>query len=90
MESSKLKRNPDKTDLIITVHNLGVVLESDFNFRQHISQECKSYFSVEFGDGEISISTAKATSTALISSRRDYCNSLLNNIIKKTSLNSNE
>ena len=61
MESSKLKLNPDKTDLIIigtkqnrvishfpvkllridtfpsnTVHNLGVVFDSDFYFRQHI------------------------------------------------------
>ena len=25
-----------------TVHNLGVVFDSDFNFRQHISQVCKS------------------------------------------------
>ena len=71
MESSKLKLNPNKTDLIIigtkqqrnrvnnqvpvkllgsdtfpsyTVRNLGVVFDSDFNFRQHISQVCKSCF----------------------------------------------
>ena len=69
MESSKLKLNPDQTDLIITgtmqqrnrvinhvpvkvigsdtfppdtVCNVGVVFDSDFNFRQHISQICKS------------------------------------------------
>ena len=27
-----------------TVRNLGVIFDSDFNFRQHISQVCKSYF----------------------------------------------
>ena len=27
-----------------TVRNLGVVFDSDFNFRHHISQVCKSYF----------------------------------------------
>ena len=69
MESSKLKLNPNKTDLIIigtkqqtirvighfpvkllgsdasplnTVCNQDVVIGSDFNFRQHISQVCKS------------------------------------------------
>ena len=69
MESSKLKLNPDKTDLIIigttqqrnrvishfpvkllgsdtfpSVRSLGIVFDSDFNFRQHISQVCKSCF----------------------------------------------
>ena len=27
-----------------TVHNLGVVFDSDLNFRHHISQVCKSFF----------------------------------------------
>ena len=71
VESSKLKFNPNKTDLNIigtkqyrnmvishfpvnllgsdtfpsdTVRNLGVVFDRDFNFRQHISQVCKSCF----------------------------------------------
>ena len=71
VESSKLKVNPNKTNLNIigtkqhrnrvighfpvnllgndtfpsdTVRNLGVVFDSDFNFRQHISQVCKSCF----------------------------------------------
>ena len=114
MESSKLKLNPDKTDLIIigtkqqrnrvinhfpvkllvsdtfpsdTVRNLGVVFDSDFNFRQHISQVCKSCFyhirDLRRIRRHISISTAKTISTALISSRLDYCNSLLNNIAKR-------
>ena len=114
MESSKLKLNPDKTDLIIigtkqqrnkvinhfpvkllgsdtfpsdTVRNLGVIFDSDFNFRQHISQVCKSCFyhirDLRRIRRHISTSTAKTISTALISSRLDYCNSLLNNIAKR-------
>ena len=114
MESSKLKLNPDKTDLIIigtklqrnrvinhfpvkllgsdtfpsdTVRNLGVVFDSDFNFHQHISQVCQSFFyhirDLHRIQRHISISTAKTILTALISSCLDYCNSLLNNIAKR-------
>ena len=113
MESSKLKLNPDKTDLIIigskqqrnriishcpvklpgsdtfqsdTVRNLGVVFDSDFNFRQHISEVCKSCFhhirDLRRIRRHISISTAKTISTTLISSRLDYCHSLLNSTAK--------
>ena len=70
-----------------TVHNLGVVFDSDFNFRQHISQVCKSCFyhirDLRRIRRYISISTAKTISAALISSRLDYCNELLNNIAKR-------
>ena len=76
-----------------TVCNLAVVFDSDFNLRQHISQVCKScFYHIRDLRGirhHISISTAKTISTALISSRLDSCNSLLNNIAK-TWLNSNE
>ena len=68
------------------VRNLGVVFDSDFNFRQHISKEYKSCFyhirDLRRIRRHISISTAKIISTALVSSRLDYCNSLLNNIAK--------
>ena len=37
----------------------------------------------------LSLYSAKTISVALINSRLDYCNSLLNNIAKKTDLNSN-
>ena len=114
MESSWLKLNPDKTDLIIigtkqqqnmiishfpvklfgsdtfpsdTIRNVGVVFDSDFNFRQHISQVCKSCFyhirDLRRIRRHISIYTAKTISTVLISSCLDYCNSLLNNIPKR-------
>ena len=70
-----------------TVRNLGVIFDSAFNFRQHISQVCNSCFyhirDLRRIRRYISISTAKTISTALISSRLDYCNSLLNNIAKR-------
>ena len=79
-----------------TVRNLGVVFDSDFIFHQHISQVCKSSFyhirDLRRIRRHISIYTAKTISTALISSRLEYCNSLLNNIAKeeKTWLNSTD
>ena len=113
-ESSKLKLNLYKTDLIIigtkkqqnmvishfpvkllgsdtfpsdTVRNLGVVFGSDFNFRQYISQVRKSCFyyirDLRRIRRHISIFTAKTLSTALINSRLDYCNSLINSIAKR-------
>ena len=70
-----------------TVRNLDVVFDTDFNFRQHISQVCKSCFyhirDLRRIRRHISISTAKTISMALISSGLDYCNSLLNNIGKR-------
>ena len=69
------------------VRNLGVVFDSDFKFRQHISQICKSCFYhirvLRRIRGKMSISTAKTISTALISSRLDYCNSLQNNTAER-------
>ena len=69
------------------VRDLGAVFDSDFNFRQHIYQICKSCFyhirDLRRIRCHISISTAKTISTALIGSRLDYCNSLLNNVVKK-------
>ena len=104
MESSTLRLNPDKTDLISigtkqqrnrvinhfpvkllgrdtfpsdTVRNLGVVFDSEFNFRYYISQVCKSCHirDIRRIRRHIPISTGKTISTALISSRLDYCNS---------------
>ena len=70
-----------------TVCNLGVVFDSDFNLRQHISQVCKScFYHIRDLRGirhHIYISTAKTISMAVISSRLDCCNSILNNIAKR-------
>ena len=70
-----------------SVRNLGVVFDGDFSFREHVSNICKSCF-YHIRDlrpirRHIPLSTAKTISNALISSRLDYCNSLLNNIAKQ-------
>ena len=69
-----------------TVCNLGVVFDSDFNFRQHISQVCKPCFyhirDLRRFRRHVFIYTAKTISTTLISTR-GYCNSLLNGIAKR-------
>ena len=114
MESSKLKLNVNKTDVIIigtkqqrnkivdyfpvkifgndtspsdTVRNLGVVFDSNFSFHQYISLVYKSCFH-HIRDfrrirRHLSLSSAKTISIALINSRLDYCNLLLNNTAKK-------
>ena len=66
-----------------TIRNLVVVFDSDCNFRQHISHSFYHIRDLRQIRRHISISTAKAMSTALISSRLDYCNLLLNNIAKR-------
>ena len=70
-----------------SVRNLGVIFDSDFSFHKHVSNICKSCF-YHIRDlcrirRHIPLSTAKTISNALISSRLDYCNSLLNNIAKQ-------
>ena len=71
-----------------TVRNVGVVFDNSL-----ISQVCKScfYHVCDFRRirRHLSLSSAKTISVALINSRMDYCNSLLNNIAKTTYLNSN-
>ena len=59
----------------------------DFSFHKHVSNICKSCFyhirDLRRIRRHIPLSTAKTISNALISSRLDYCNSLLNNIAKQ-------
>ena len=66
---------------------LSVVFDSDFNLRQHSSQVYKScFYHIRYLRRirrHISISTAKTITTALISGRLDYCNSLLSIIAKR-------
>jgi len=69
------------------VRNLGVTFDSDFNFREHVSLTCRSCF-YHFRDLRrirryISLSVVIIITTALITSRLDYCNSLLYNIASK-------
>ena len=75
-----------------TTRNLGVVFDSNFSFHQYISQICKScfYHIRDFRQirRHLSSSSAKTISVALINNRLDCCKSLLNNIAKKSDLNS--
>ena len=70
-----------------SVRNLGVIFDSDFSFHKHVSNVCQSCFyhirDLRRIRRHIPLSTAKTISNALISSRLDYCNSLLNNIAKQ-------
>ena len=64
-----------------TVRNLGVISDSDFSFRKHVSNICKSCFyhirDLRRIRRHIPLSTAKSISNCLITSRLDYCNSLI-------------
>ena len=67
-----------------SVRNLG---DSDFSFHKHVSNIYKSCFyhirDLRRIRRHIPLSTAKTISNAIISSRLDYCNSLLNSIAKQ-------
>ena len=63
------------------VCNMGVVFDSDFTFSQHVSKLCKSCWP-HLRDFRrirplLDRSTATIVANALVSSRIDYCNSLL-------------
>jgi len=67
-----------------TVRNLRVTFDSDFNFGKHIPLTCHCCF-YHIRDLRrircyISLSVTKTIATALVTSRLDYCNSLLYNI----------
>ena len=98
---SSLQVHPDNTanllisslcpSLIIASHtvcNLGVTLDSNFNFIKHISLACHCFFyhihDLHCIHHYISLSVAKTIATALITSRLDYCNSLLYNTSRLT------
>ena len=50
--------------------NLGVTFDENFNFKQHILKTCRCcFYHIRF--------VAKTIATALVSSRLDYCNSLV-------------
>ena len=70
-----------------SVRNLGVIFEVTLASTNTFPILCKSCF-YNIRDlprirRHIPLSTAKTISNALISSRLDYCNSLLNNIAKQ-------
>jgi len=70
-----------------SARNLGVTFDENFNFNRHISKTCRCCFyhirDLRRIRRYISLSVAKTIATALVSSRLDYCNSLLYNIAGK-------
>ncbi|KAK2184500.1 hypothetical protein NP493_262g00020 [Ridgeia piscesae] len=71
-----------------SVLNIGVTFEENLNFKQHISKTCRCWFhhirDLRRIRWLISLSVAKTIATALVSSRLDYRNALLYNIILQT------
>ena len=72
-----------------SVHNLGVIFDSDFSFHKHMfliyAKSCLNYHISDLPRSRrhLPLSTAKTISNSLITSRLDYWNSLINNIAKQ-------
>ena len=67
-----------------SARNLGVIFDKNFNFRSHIFAICNSCI-YHIGDlrrirRHLDLDSAKLLANALVSSRHDYCNSLLSGI----------
>ena len=74
-----VKTNPAKS-----AQNLGVIFDKNFTFYSHISAVCSSYF-YHMRDlwrirCHLDLDSAKLLAAALVSSRLNYCNSLLYDI----------
>ena len=67
-----------------SARNLGVIFDKNFNFRSHISAICSSciYHIQDLWRirRHLDLDSAKLLANALVSSRLDYCNSLLSGI----------
>ena len=70
-----------------SARNLGVEFDKDFNFKKHISKVCRScYYHIR--DLRclrrcLTATVTKAIATSLVSSKLDYCNSILYNITNR-------
>ena len=67
-----------------SAHNLGVIFDKNFNFYSHISAICSSCIyhirKLRRIRRHLDLDSAKLLANALVSSRLDYCNSLLSGI----------
>ena len=67
-----------------STRNLGVIFDKNFNFRSHISAICSSCIyhirDLRRYRHHLDLDSAKLLANALVSSRLDYCNSLLSGI----------
>ena len=70
-----------------SARNLGVIFDQDFNFRLHVSQVCRSCFyhirDIRRIRRYLNLENAKTLAHAMVTSRLDYCNSLLYGIADK-------
>ena len=70
-----------------STRNIGVTCNSELKFDYHIRQICKSCFyhirDLKQIRRHLSMDTAKRIANSLITSRLDYCNSLLFNVDDK-------
>ena len=70
-----------KTNPAESARNLGVIFDTNFTFRSHVSVVCSSCFCHMWDLRRIrrhlDLDSAKLLATALVASRLDYCNSLL-------------
>ena len=70
-----------------SARNLGVVFDSNFKFRSHVSQVSRSCFyhmrDIRRIRKYLSLGNAKTLAHAMVTSRLDYCNSLLYGIAAK-------
>ena len=73
-----------KTNSAKSACNLGVIFDTNFTFRSHISAVCSSCFNHMRNllciCRHLDLDNAKLLATALVSSRLDYCNSILYDI----------
>ena len=64
--------------------NLGVVFDQNFNFKRHISQVCSSCYyhirDLRRIRRHLNLDCAKSLACALVTSKLDYCNSLLHGV----------
>ena len=68
-----------------SARNLGVEFNKDFNFKKHISKVCRSCYYHDLRDLRrlhrcLTAAVTKTIATSLVSSKLDYCNSILYNI----------
>ena len=77
----------NETNPADSARNLGVFFDSGLNFRQHISQVSSSCFyhirDLERIRKSLPLALAKQIAVALVTSKLDYCNSLLHEIPAK-------
>ena len=92
MGNDKLKLNPDKSSLgnimepAESVKNLGVILDAENSMQRRMANLCRISYchlrKLRRVRRYLNHETAVKVANALVSSRLDYCNSLLYNIKK--------